>query len=104
MLAPLFIYMVHDKKRFVILQYVFIAIFANQLTVKLFHQKEINYLLGSLNRKQLLHGNNIVHLRLSVHDEVAINWHVHRRSLKWKLTNFKVDKNNIFYRISGHLV
>lgn len=44
MLAPLFICMVHDKKRFVILQYVFIAIFANQLTVKLFHQKEINYL------------------------------------------------------------
>ena len=46
MLAPLFICMVHDKKRFVILQYVFIAIFANQLTVKLFHQKEINYLFG----------------------------------------------------------
>lgn len=45
MLAPLFICMVHDKKRFVILQYVFIAIFANQ-PVKLFHQKEINYLFG----------------------------------------------------------
>ena len=42
-----------------------------------------------------------MHLRLSVHEEVAIIWHVHTRFVK--LTNFKVDKNNIFYRISGHL-
>lgn len=93
--------MVHDKKRFVILQYVFIAIFANQLTVKLFHQKEINYLFGIFEQETTSLGNNIVHLRLSVHEEVAINWHVHTRFVK--LTNFKVDKNNIFYRISGNL-
>lgn len=42
MRVPLFICMVHNKKRFVILQYVFIAIFAKQVTIKLFHQKEIN--------------------------------------------------------------
>lgn len=44
-----------------------------------------------------------MHLRLGVHDEVATNSHVHRRSPKWTDKFQSRFKNNIFYRISGHL-